>query len=172
MKTLIIFGSFLLAFAGVAVAESRSVTLVIGGNTLTNSFSIGTNEVAIFRAALDGRDPSAGDCYLEITKGTDQFRVARTYFPNVQFAGPATIALKTWNEHQPRVEFQSAFATFEITPESFPPGQTVIIPADTPGANIILESSTNLIHWTTATPGPYTNVPAHTFFRLRAERLQ
>jgi hypothetical protein len=41
----------------------------------------------------------------------------------------------------------------------------------TGGANIILERSTDLIHWTAAAPGAYTNQESHLFFRIRADRL-
>jgi len=46
-----------------------------------------------------------------------------------------------------------------------------VIPAGTAGANIALESSTDLVHWTPARPGAYTNLQAHMFFRIRADRL-
>jgi len=47
------------------------------------------------------------------------------------------------------------FCTVEITPESFPPDKTIIVPAGT-GANIVMESSTDLMNWSPAAPGSYT----------------
>lgn len=61
--------------------------------------------------------------------------------------------------------------TAEIIPQSFPPDKTLVIPADTGGANVIMESSTDLVHWDAAQPGQYTNLTSHLFFRIRAERL-
>ncbi len=65
-----------------------------------------------------------------------------------------------------------AVLTVEIEPESFPPDKTIIVPQGTPGANIVMEASGDLVHWTNAPPSLYTNTePSHLFFRLRAERL-
>ncbi len=46
-----------------------------------------------------------------------------------------------------------------------------MIPADTKGAEIVMESSTDLLNWTEAEPGVYTNTTAHMLFRIRAERI-
>lgn len=60
--------------------------------------------------------------------------------------------------------------TFRLGPEQFPPDKTIVIP-EGGGANITMECSTNLIDWTSASLGVYTNIPANKFFRLRAERV-
>ena len=59
----------------------------------------------------------------------------------------------------------------ECRVREYPPDKTLIIPADTKGANIIMEASTGLVHWTNAPPGLYANPTASMFFRLRAERI-
>ncbi len=49
------------------------------------------------------------------------------------------------------------------------PSNTVVIPADAAGnVNIILESSTDLVTWTAATPGSYGSSTSKRFFRIRA----
>ena len=49
------------------------------------------------------------------------------------------------------------------------PSTSVVIPADAAGpVQIILESSTDLITWTAATPGSYGSSTAKRFFRVRA----
>ena len=63
-----------------------------------------------------------------------------------------------------------AYLTLEIKPDSFPPDKAVIIPEGS-GAIIVLESSTNLVHWSPATPGMYTNQTGNLFFRIRADRI-
>lgn len=79
-------------------------------------------------------------------------------------SGPATIWLSGYGS--------PTFVTLRIAPESFPPDKTIIIPQGTPGANIVMEQSTDLINWTNSLPGIYTNAAVnHLFFRLRAERL-
>lgn len=48
---------------------------------------------------------------------------------------------------------------------------TVVIPADAGGpVTVILESSTDMITWTAATPGTYGTSTTKRFFRLRATR--
>jgi hypothetical protein len=82
----------------------------------------------------------------------------------VTVAGPAIIRLEelvggaTW------------FCTVRITPESFPPGQTIILPVGTIGV-IHVESSTNLIQWQDEWTQTFGNANQNRFFRLRAERL-
>ena len=69
-------------------------------------------------------------------------------------------------------ETSPAFATLEITPEPFPPTKTITIEPGTGGAAITLEASTNLVNWTSATNGVYTNLMEATFFRIKAERIR
>ena len=91
--------------------------------------------------------------------------------PKALIAGPATFRFGIPAPTNPNY---SSFVTIEIIPESFPPDKTIIIPADTKGANIIMEASTDLIHWTNAPPGLYTqtnDTSKNLFFRLRAERI-
>lgn len=87
--------------------------------------------------------------------------------PPFRVAGPLELELRP-------AAYPVTFATFRLSPASeiSPPSNTIVIPADTAGANIILEKSTDLSNWTAASPGVYTNAaPAHLFFRIRAERL-
>lgn len=156
--------------------QARFVTLVISGfgSTLTNSISIGTNEVAVLRGGLDSLFVS--DYYVQVIVSGKKFILGsdllnfQTTKP-VTVAGPATLTLTTLNPLAGRSSTSSAFVTFEIVPESFPPDKTVVVPAGTGGANIALESSADLIHWTNAAPGAYTNLQTHLFFRIRADRL-
>ena len=80
-------------------------------------------------------------------------------------AGPAVVRAFSTD-----TSFIQAYVTLKITPESFPPDKTVVIPQGQ-GANIIMECSTNLIDWTVTAPGVYTNVPSAKFFRIRPERV-
>lgn len=169
-KTLLKLSVAAFFLANSPVLQAKFITLVIGGNTLTNEVTIGTNEVAEVKASFDGKatNLNPGGAYLLVTKGTHQFQISLYGNGDVVIAGPAKIALRTSGE--PRGEFQSAFVTLEIPPESFPPDKTLIVPAGT-GANIILESSTDLINWITAPPGAYTNRTSNLFFRIRAQRI-
>ena len=158
--------------------QNRFVTPVVGTNT-SDQVLIGSNEVAIVRSAYDpfSSGTSGGNFSLEIIKSVQKFRLeagALNYNyvrvpQSYHFAGPATLTLINGVNPDQR-GINAAFCTLEIIPESFPPDKTVIIPAGT-GANIIFESSTDLIHWTTNAPGIFTNSPANQFFRIRAERI-
>ena len=78
-------------------------------------------------------------------------------------AGPATIELRYGPD--------TAFCTIDVEAEMFPPDKTLIIPGDSRGANIIMEASPDLVHWTNSVPGLYMNTTGNMFFRIRAERV-
>lgn len=151
------------------VGLCRDVTLTVGGAGLTE-VAIGTNETAQIASwfPLNG---NSSNMKLEIVKdgltmtlySTTGFSTAGGTPPRI--AGPATIRL-AGDSSNPR-----GFCTVQIDPASFPPDKTLVVPAGTAGANIILESSTDLVQWTTAAPGAYTNLQSNMFFRIRADRL-
>ena len=159
-------------------SQAAFVTLSYGGlgPLLTNTLTIGSNETAIVRGGFDGKSPP--DYYLEVSKAGEKIRLGESQLNFTSaaagkpvFAGPAVFTLKTWNPAQSRLAFESAFVTIEIIPESFPPDKTLVVPAGTGGANIVLEGSTDLIHWSNSAPGAYTNLDTHMFFRIRADRI-
>lgn len=173
--------AFLLTIAAVVffvqIASARFVTLISRVENGTNFFqtlSIGTNEVAELRSFFEygfqgGNSPLAA---LTIQKGGQEFGVNSKLFLNTTnamslpliVAGPATVKLENVSE-------APAFATLEVKTEAFPPDKTLIVPGDSNGANVIMESSTDLVNWSTAMPGTYTNRTNNLFFRIRAERL-
>lgn len=177
---LLLLGTLLLSTVA-AGAQSRFVTLVVAGMNSTNSLSIGTNQTAIVRSYIESSGfSSTFFSYMEISKlgyrsflldGSNLKPDAPAYRGAIMVAGPATFTLisnaAAGNDYP-------AFATIEIIPESFPPDKTIIVPSGT-GANIVMEASTDLIHWTNAPPGVYTqtnDTSKNLFFRLRAERIQ
>lgn len=160
--------SVVMLLAVTAGAQSRFVTLYTGTNRPTDQLTIGTNEAASI-VSIGGDEP-----LLTVAKEGFQayFNPTSPWFAAAQFratiAGPASFIFgRTGN---PQYNY-SSFVTIEIIPASFPPDKTIIIPADTKGANILMEASADLIHWTNAPPGLYTNSPSSLFFRLRAERI-
>ncbi len=153
-----------------ASAQSRFVTLTTGTNKPTDQLTIASNEVASIVCG-GGEYP-----YLLVNKENFKtefyrdnfFPTYAAYQPRMLIAGPATFRFGLPVPANPNY---SSFVTIEIIPESFPPDKTIIIPADVKGANIIMEASPDLIHWTNAPPGFYTNQTGNLFFRLRAERI-
>ena len=62
--------------------------------------------------------------------------------------------------------------TVKITPVSFPPNQTLIVPPGTNQVQVSMETSTNLVNWATATNGVYGSPSEARFFRLKMTNLQ
>ena len=155
-----------------AVCRAGDVTLTVNQNAslgnivVTDEVSISSNETARITGISY---PNFGDARIQLIKNsiTNSFTLSNARpadVPGVTLAGPATIRLVA--------NGNTAFVTVQIEPQSFPPDKTIIIPQGTPGANIIMEQSTDLVSWTNSLPGSYTNTAVnHLFFRLRAERL-
>jgi len=83
-------------------------------------------------------------------------------------AGPAKI--KLWTNTSSNSYSVTAFATFEVCPESFPPGLTLILPEGTIGI-VHVESSTNLVSWQDEWVNTCSNTNQNRFFRIRADRI-
>lgn len=82
--------------------------------------------------------------------------------PNRIFVGPCTILTNI-----PYVSYKLTRAS-ELA-QSSTPVNTVVIPTDANGnVEIILESSTDLVNWTAASPGEYSSATQNRFFRVRA----
>jgi hypothetical protein len=64
-----------------------------------------------------------------------------------------------------------AYLTVKIMPESYPPDKTVIVVPGTNQVQITLESSTNLVHWSSATNGVYGRPDEARFFRIHLQKL-
>jgi hypothetical protein len=62
-----------------------------------------------------------------------------------------------------------AYCTFSITPETFPPDKTLILPPGTNQVAVTLECSTNLVSWAAATNGVYGSATGAKFFRIKAQ---
>lgn len=60
--------------------------------------------------------------------------------------------------------------TFRVLRNTQPPDKTMVIPQGG-SASIVLQCSSNLVDWVTATNGNYTNVPSMKFFRIYSERI-
>ena len=79
----------------------------------------------------------------------------------VTIAGPARV----------KIDGLKFMATIRFTPEPYPPDKSILVPPGVGGATITLECSTNLVDWTSATNGVYTNQPVAKFFRIKADRI-
>ena len=170
MKIKLLFSLAILLTLRIEARCSTHVTLFAHGNgssTITNVTLTVTNgqlaRIIYWNAASASLSMSVGgSSFLLVNGGID----VSTKTPIV--VGPATITLSANNNNY-------GLCTIELLSpsEPFTPSNAVVIPADAGGpVNIILESSTDLITWTSASPGTYGTSTEKRFFRVRAERTQ
>jgi hypothetical protein len=137
-------------------------------NSTTNSITIADYETG---ELIDG----SGDGYTQVNLYKDgcQFSTvaARNNNPGVgsKVRGPATFQL-TISAGNNSSDI-SRYMTVKITPVSFPPDKTLIVPPGTNQVQISLETSTNLVNWSSATNGVYGSPNAAQFFRLKMTPL-
>jgi hypothetical protein len=172
MKTIVLkaVGVFLFA-SSLTCLQAKVVTVTISQERPSGSVVIGTNEVGKILTSMAGGQ--AGVTVIAVINGKTNYIYGVNAIvdlrpnQNITIAGPAEIRLFGGQE----IEHLFGFCTVQIEPESFPPDKALIIPADTKGANVIMEASPDLVHWTNSVPGVYTNLTGNMFFRIRAERI-
>ena len=148
--------------------SARTVTLTAtaqSGQTVTNSIDIQEYEtvelVGIF-GTMNAIDIQKDGPPVNFTS-----QVSGSRGRNI-VAGPAKVLLVISAESGPP---RYGAVTLVIEPEAFPPDRTIIVAPGLGGAAITLECSTDLVNWTSATNGVYTNLPSAKFFRIKAERI-
>lgn len=112
--------------------------------------------------------------FLTVTVGNVTQRVAvvsnssTTPPKDLYFSGPATVSFQALNVAEKALLTYRMFDNVSNAAVATP-SSTVVVPADVAGpVDIILESSTDLITWTAATPGSYGSSTSKRFFRVRA----
>lgn len=122
---------------------SDLATLILGSGTGSMSWRLTVGDQTVNAGSSPGYFPSpiAGRAILSVTNNSG----SAVFF---------TVKIETPNTNT----VQTALGT-------------VVIPADAGGpVTVILESSTDMITWTAATPGTYGTSTTKRFFRLRATR--
>jgi len=159
-------------------ASCRVVTLTLGGAKTNDSITLGTNEVVTVITG-EGRGVVTWEKDgLSFGNIDSSYYFAQEFNPATAYAGTTHQPYKLVIGGPAKLNFQRgpgsgtdpSYLTIQLDSDQFPPDKTVIVPEGT-GANIILESSTNLINWSPASPGLYTNRIGNLFFRIRADRL-
>lgn len=79
--------------------------------------------------------------------------------------GPATFTVVAQGQDN------RGLLTLKIMPNTFAPDKTLIIPPGTNQFSISLESSTNLVNWSTATNGIYGSPDEARFFRIHMQKV-
>lgn len=148
----------------------------------TNSIIIPTNEVLFFNGTLEPFGTVAGNgnppqpYYFGYVFTKDSFSIREAFDKPRSFPGPGELrfallvpdgggstALSEWRTNS------GAFIRLTSSIQNFPPDRTVVIPSGSPGANIGLEMSSDLLTWTPTQLGTYTAPTNHLFFRLKLQ---
>jgi hypothetical protein len=169
MKTRL--SSLVLIVAGCSLASAQTwqyVTLtatpLAPSESATNTYAIADAQAA---EIISVQSPSFA--YLSITKDGVSFPYWRAADNNpggkgTIIQGPATFTLLAQSS-------TAAYLTLKLMPESFPPNQTLILPPGTNQVSITLESSTNLVNWSSATNGIFGSPDEARFFRIHMQKL-
>jgi len=169
MKTnLLAVLTVLVAIAGGAQSE-RYVTIIAGpgsgATATTNQVSVAETETA---QVVD---------FITVPNGSQKFVVVKDGVtfdkpgqvgppPTPSFVkGPAQIILTAGYG-------QRAMLTLRLLPDSYDVNKTVILPPGTNQVFVSLETSTNLVNWTTATNGVYGSPDYARFFRVKMTAQQ
>jgi len=87
--------------------------------------------------------------------------------PNDRFVGPLTITISI--SGMAEAFYSVPYRITNSTAVSATPSNAVVIPTNATGnVQIILESSTDMVTWTAASPGTYSPAASNRFFRVRA----
>jgi hypothetical protein len=143
--------------------KARVVTLMLTTANQTNQITIEAFESVKISTFWVIRDPY---CTVTISKGGSIMyaRPGELPLPFV-LAGPAVISFYAGSPDP------LAVLTLEITPEAYPPDKSITLAPGTGGAEITLQCSTNLVNWSPALNGVYTNLDQAKFFRIKADRM-
>jgi hypothetical protein len=109
--------------------------------------------------------------WVDVTINSNTFEYEGAANPVV--ADPATIQVGVDNTNTYYLTPISVYATVQVTDNEpqFSPSTAVVIPSDATGpVQIVLESSPDLVNWTSVLPGTYGSSATNRFFRVRAIR--
>jgi hypothetical protein len=178
LVTLMIFA--LSTFTGMGQTQTITLTAATG---LTNSYSCNTNQTITVNSFVGTVGNGSGVATISFNNGLksqinsylyglnqatygSQGSVALAFTGNAIFTGVTNISIATVSSGA------VAALTFTVsTPsvQSSVPANAVVIPTDATGpVQIVLESSGDLVNWTSSLPGTYGSTYTNRFFRVRA----
>jgi hypothetical protein len=180
--TILVFLSFgTCANAGDAVTVVTRATQP--GGPAPGFLTLAAGEKAVAQWGINSRDNIATSVMTKVTiGGTDSLiplftpATGSTTAPPIPLtiSGPATITIQPDNNWQGTGFF--SMATFDVTraiPPAVTPAYAAVIPEDANGQyQVLLESSTDLVTWTSAALGTYSGNTQKRFFRSRIVKQQ
>lgn len=157
-----------------AQAQPRYVTLTFGSEGTTGGQPVQLTVAPDEVAELVSYPASTGwnsELRIQVGGGTHSYWPQKTFQNSstgpvdpLFVAGPATITLRGIGG---ATDGNHGLCTFRILPDATSIDRTVLLPPSTNLTSVTLESSTNLVSWTTATNGVYGPVPAALFLRIK-----
>jgi hypothetical protein len=152
----------------------------------TNSITIASNQVLSFTGSPQvfgtvstfTGSASPQPSYFSYTFIKDSFQITGDFTRPMTFPGPGVLSLNLVSETNSPAPFNgwhnNSGAVIALTSslQNYPPDKAVVIPAGSPGANIALEASTDLLTWFPAPLGTYTAPTNNLFFRMKMTLAQ
>jgi hypothetical protein len=173
MKLILATTILFIALVITSNAQTQVVTLTVGNQIATASYNVATNQIVTFTAYDNYVTNLQGTVELFFANGTTfNFSSVAGIYPKIgsDYTGLTNIALL--GRDNGNGSYGPSLLTLNIsTPsvQSMIPANTVVIPTDANGSvQIVLESSSDLINWTSSLPGTYGNTYSNRFFRVRA----
>ena len=171
---------FTFAFVTTGPAQTETITLTATNGQAT-SFNCSTNQIITVNSFIGnsqggGTPFGPGSATFSYTNGHKTTIWANAYgliingSPSAVFNGSAMFTGVT--NILVSADSDVVALTFTVTTptaQSSIPANTIVIPTDATGpVLVVLESSADLVNWTSALPGIYGNTYSNRFFRVRA----
>jgi hypothetical protein len=165
-KILLMTTISLFTFEGMA----QTITLTATGSQ-TNSYNCASNQIITIDSFItSGQYGGNAYAWISFTSGVklNLENDAYTLTSKAIFTGVTNISV------YPKTSAYTVALTFTITTptassQSSIPANAVVIPTDATGpVQIVLESSSDLVNWTSSLPGTYGSTYTNRFFRVRA----
>ena len=150
---------------------TQIVTLPVGNQIPSTSYALSTNQVVTILNSVGQSAANNGNFTIYIAHSSGVSLVAT----NGIFTGLTNITVyagvvggTTYLPGLATISIQTPCATTVIS--NYVPADAIVIPASATGnVQIILESSSDLVNWTAASPGTYgASSATNRFFRVRA----
>ena len=182
MKSMNAIGlALVLGFLAPALTQAQTQTVTLtASNSVSASYACSTNQVITINSFVSSFGGSGSYAHIRFQNGlttrlqSSEYGIAKIYpyiSVPVTFNGSAVFTGVTNISVSDSSGYVGALTFTVTTPtaQSTIPANAVVIPTDATGpVQIVLESSSDLINWTSSLPGTYGSTYSNRFFRVRA----
>lgn len=165
LKLSLVIAVSLLGKTDTVFSQTQIVTLVVDSTHQTNSFNFTTNQtVTVLAYDTTATGSSYSSIIMRFANGAFVQTTVNPLKLGSVYTGVTNISLTFIS-----ASFLVTLGVSTPTANTMMPANAVVIPTDANGpVQIILESSGDLVNWTSALPGTYGNTYSNRFFRVRA----